>query len=136
MSQRVRKVIAVSTPAPDQPGTAAEMARVLRERGIALKAVWAWPSGAGTTTVLSIPERVEELRALAAEEGRSIQEIPMVWLEGLDETGALWPFLALVGGAGINIRAMMSVAVAGSFAAAFQFGDEATVDRVIGLWGA
>jgi len=135
MSQKVMKVIAVSTEVPDEAGTAAAMAIALRERGIGLKAVWARPSGRGMTTVVSIPEKIEQLRALAAEEGRTIQEVPMVWLEGSDETGALCPFLTKVGEARINIHAMTSLAVAGGFAGVFEFADEGTVDRVVALVG-
>ncbi len=133
MSEKVMKVIAVSTEVPDQVGMAAGMAAALRERRIGLKAVWSRSSDSGMTTVISIPEKIEELRALAAEERRSIEEIPMVWLEGPDEIGALYPFLAKVGEARINIQAMISLAVAGSFAGVFEFADEAAVDRVVAL---
>jgi len=135
MSQKVSKVMAVSTQAPDQPGTAAGMAAVLRDRGIGLKAVWGWPEGDGMSTIVSIPEQVEQLRALAAAEGRVIEEIPMVWLEGPDETGALCGFFEKVGAAGINIGAMIALGVSDSFAAVFSFADEATVDRVVALMG-
>jgi hypothetical protein len=135
MSENVMKVIAVSTEVPDQVGMAAGMAAVLRERHIGLKAVWSRSSDSGMTTVVSIPEKIEDLRALAAEEGRRIEEIPMVWMEGPDEAGALYPFLAKVGEAHINIHAMIALAVAGSFAGVFEFADEATVDRVVALLG-
>lgn len=135
MSEKVMKVIAVSTEVPDQVGTAAGMAAVLRERRIGLKAVWSRSSGSGMTTVVSIPEKIEDLRALAAEEGRTIEENPMVWLEGPDEIGALYPFLAKVGEAHINIQAMIALAVSGRFAGVFGFADEATVDRVVALLG-
>lgn len=135
MVQKVMKVVAVSTEAPDRPGTAAQMATVLKQRGVNLKALWAWPAGEGMTRVVGIPEHLEQLRALAAEEGQVIQETPMVWLEGPDEVGALTDFLAKVAGAGINIVKMHALAVGGQFAAVFGFADEQTVDRVIALMG-
>ncbi|MCE5238266.1 hypothetical protein LLH23_07210 [bacterium] len=135
MAQKVMKVIAVKTQAPDQPGTGAKMAAALRDRGIALKAMWGWSAGGGMSTMVCIPEKVEELRKLAAEAGLTIEEVPMVWLEGADETGALVGFLEQTSAAGINVGKVMAIGAGGSFGAAFGFADEATVDRVIALMG-
>jgi len=135
MSQSVMKVTAVVTEAPDQPGVSAQMAAVLRERGIGLRAVWAWPAGGGMTTVVSIPEDIAALRTLAAEEGRTTQEVSLAWLEGPDEVGALCDFLAKVGQAGINIVSLHALAVGGRFAAAFRFESEQQLDQVVALTG-
>lgn len=135
MSQKVKKVIAVQTQTPDQPGTGAQMAGILRDRHVALKALWGWPSEGGMSTLVCLPEKPAELRKVAAEYGQAIKEIPMVWLEGPDETGALSDFLTRVANAGINIRKMMAIGAGGSFGAVFGFADEATVDRVVALMG-
>ncbi len=135
MSLKVMKVVAISAQVPDQPGMAAQVAAALRERGIALKALWGWPSGAGTATLVGVPENPAALKALAASEGYAVTETPMVWVEGPDETGALCPFLTRVCNAGINIRKMMAIGAGGTFGALFGFEDEETVDRVIALMG-
>lgn len=134
MVQKVEKVIAVSTEVPDQAGTVAGMAAVLREQGIGVKAVWACSAGTSTVMIVSIPQEIEPLRRLAAQEGRTIKETPMVWIEGPDETGALCSFLTRVGQAGISIHAMVALATVGSFAGVFEFADGATVDRVVALF--
>jgi len=135
MGQKVMKVIAATAQIPDQPGTMAQMMAMARDRGLAIKAICAWPSGEGMTTVVGIPEHIEEARKMAAEDGKPFEESAMVWLEGADETGALCDFLDKVAAAGINVSTIVAVGAGGSFGAAIGFADEATVDRVVALMG-
>ena len=133
MALTVKKVTAVSVDVEDTPGVAAKMTAKLREAGINLKALAGWPEGEGRATVMVIPEDVDALRNLAAQESVATTEEALVWVEGPDEVGALGDFTDKLAAANINIVTCHALAAGVNFAAVFSFADEATVDRVIEL---
>ena len=136
MAQTVQKVVAVTAQTQDAPGVLAQIMATLRDEGIALKAACGWQEQAGQATLLAIPPDLPAPRSLAAREGVSIREKPVVWVEGPDETGALCDFTAKLAANGVNIVTCHAIAAGDSFAAIFTFSDEQTVDRVLELTGA
>ncbi len=133
MALTVKKVTAVSVDVEDTPGVAAKLTAKLRKAGIDLKALAGWPKGEGQATVMVIPEDVDALRNLAAQESVTTTEEAVVWVEGPDEVGALCDFTDKLAAGNINIVVCQALGVGGNFAAVFSFADEATADRVIEL---
>ncbi len=135
MAQTAMKVTAVSIEVEDKPGVAAQIMATLREAGINLKALAGWSKGDGHAVIMAIPEDLAALRALAAQEGVETTEKALVWVEGLDEMGALCDLTAKLAGENINIVTSHALGVGGNFAAVFSFESEQIVDQVVQLVG-
>lgn len=133
MALTVKKVTVVSTEVEDAPGVAAKLTAKLREAGINLKALAGWSKGDGRAVIVCIPEDLAALRALAAQEGVETTEKALVWVEGLDEIGALCDFTDKLAGENINIVTCHALGVGGNFAAVFSFESEQIVNQVIQL---
>ena len=101
--------------ADDRPGTGADLGRRLRDEGVNLLALSAFPAGGGRTQVDLIPEHPDQLVKAAKKLNLSIGEPKVAFLiQGTDRPGAMGEVLNRLGAANINVRATLGVASGGN----------------------
>jgi len=109
MATTIRKVGYFKLSAPNKPGVGALLLQTLREGGVNLLAMTAFPAGKGCQVDL-VPEKAAKLQAVAKQLGAKLSKEKTGFLvQGKDGTGVLLPILQTLGDAGISITAIDAV---------------------------
>ena len=99
----------------DRPGTGADLGRRLKEEGVNLLALSAFPLTAGKTQVDIVPEHPDEFIKAARKLNLAIGEPKVAFLiQGTDTPGAIGEVMNRLGAANVNIRASLGVAGGGN----------------------
>jgi len=114
MTDAVRRIEYYYTTLPDSPGEGSRLASVLRDAGVNLVAMLAFPIGGGRSQVDLVPdgpESTEALRRAAGQAGVELSEAKRAFLvQGDDRPGATAEHFAKLAAAGINVTAAAGVA--------------------------
>jgi len=108
---------------PDRPGELAALAGRLRAADVNLLALRATPDTSvdGDRSVIDcVAESAEQFRAFAESAGLAVAEEPVVYVEGVDEPGALRHILEQVALAGVNVSGIEAVSFAGRYGAVIR----------------
>jgi hypothetical protein len=109
MPDTIRKVDYYYVTAPDKPGEGARVFSALRDAGVNLLAVHAFPS-ARRSQIDVVPADAVAFLAAAKSAGLKLSKPKTVFLiEGDDRVGAIAPTLSRLGAAGINVIAVSAV---------------------------
>ncbi|OLC10461.1 MAG: hypothetical protein AUH41_02975 [Gemmatimonadetes bacterium 13_1_40CM_66_11] len=109
MPDTIRKVDYYYVTAPDKPGEGARIFGVLRDAGVNLLAIHAFPS-ARKSQIDVVPADAVAFLSAAKNAGLKVSKPkPMFLIEGDDRVGALAPILSRLGAAGINVTATSAV---------------------------
>lgn len=113
MANRIRKVDYFKTMTPNRRGQGARLLGMLREEGVNLLALLAFPERGGSQVDL-VPENRTALRQAARRAGVRLSARQTVFLlEGTDRTGAVVPVLDRLAAAGINVTAVAAARAGG-----------------------
>jgi len=108
-------------PLADKPGALAALAGRLRAADVNLLSLRALPATPGQEAMIGcVPESADQFRAFAESADLTPTETPVVWVEGVDETGALRHMLEQVASAGVNISSIEAVSFAGRYGAVIR----------------
>lgn len=108
-------------PLADRPGALAGLAARLRAADVNLLAIRALPENGGEFAIIGcVPESADQFREFAESAGLAVTEQPVVWVEGVDETGALRHILEQVASAGVNLSSIEAVSFAGRYGAVLR----------------
>ena len=122
--------------APDRPGEAARLLRVLQEEGVNLLALSGFPSGRRTQVDL-VPEDPARLRAVARRQRWKLTGPKKVLLiTGEDRIGAMVEIAEKLAGAKINIVATQAVATGPGVFGSILWVAPADVRRAVKVLGA
>jgi hypothetical protein len=103
---------------PDRPGELAALAGRLRAADVNLLALRATPEPGGDRSMVDcVAESAEQFRAFAESAGLAVAEEPVIYVEGVDEPGALRHILEQVARGGVNVSGIEAVAFAGRYGA-------------------
>lgn len=129
MADEVRKVGYRYVTIPNRPGEGARVLGALRDAGVDLLAVHAFPRGDGAQLdlVAADPAELERTAADAGLELSATKDALLV--RGEDRPGAAAALLEALGGAGINVTAMDAVAAGAGRYGALIWVDQGDVDR-------
>jgi hypothetical protein len=109
MPDTIRKVDYYYITAPDKPGEGAKVFSALRDAGVNLLAVHAFPS-ARRSQIDVVPADAVAFLAAAKSAGLKVSKPKTVFLiEGDDRVGAIVPTLSRLGAAGINVTAVSAI---------------------------
>lgn len=109
MATSIRKVGYYKLRTPNKPGVGALLLQTLREGGVNLLAMTAFPEGKGCQVDL-VPEKAAKLKAVAKQlTAKLSQEKTGFLVQGKDGTGVLLPILQTLGDAGIGITAIDAI---------------------------
>lgn len=111
MKDQVFRVEYFALTADDRPGTGAELGRRLRDEGVNLLALSAFPLSDGKTQVDVVPEHPDQFLRAARKLNLAPSEPKIAFLvQGTDRAGALGEVMNRLGAANVNIRATLGVA--------------------------
>ncbi len=99
----------------DRPGAGLAIAKELKGANVALVGLWGYTRQSGQAEAYLIPKNPEKLRKVWSASGRMFSEETGLFLKGTDKTGALVKSLDAIAQAGINVRAVLAVAVGGKY---------------------
>ena len=109
MPDTIRKVDYYYVTAPDKPGEGAKLFAKLRDAGVNLLAIHAFPS-ARRSQIDVVPADAVAFLAAAKAAGLKVSKPKTVFLvEGDDRVGAMAQLLARLGASGINVTATSAV---------------------------
>ena len=115
MKDQVFRVEYFALTAEDRPGAGAELGRRLKEEGVNLLAMSAFPLNAGRTQVDIVPEHPEQFLRAAKKLNLAVGEPKIAFLiQGTDRPGAVSEIMNRLGAANVNIRATLGVASGGN----------------------
>jgi hypothetical protein len=115
MKDQVFRVEYFAITANDRPGIGADLGRRLKEEGINLLAISAFPTTPGKTQVDLVPEHPDQLIKGAKKLGLNLGEPKIAFLiQGTERIGAMGEVLARLGAANINIRATLGIGAGGN----------------------
>lgn len=110
MAETVREVPYYYITASNKPGEGAALAAMLKEAGVSLLAVHAFPERRRVQVDI-VPEDARAFTAAARKAKLKLSPRKKAFLvEGTDRTGALIPILGKLADAGINITAITAIA--------------------------
>ena len=110
MKDQIFRVEYFAITADDRPGIGADLGRRLRDEGVNLLALSAFPLAAGKTQVDLIPEHPETFLKAAKKLNLTPGEPKIAFLiQGSDRPGAMGDVLNRLGAANINVRATSGV---------------------------
>jgi len=99
----------------DKPGTGADLGRHLKEEGVNLIALSAFPVSPGKTQVDIVPEQPDLFLRAARKLNLVLGEPKVAFLiQGTDRAGAIGEIMKRLGAANVNIRASLGVSAGGS----------------------
>lgn len=105
-------------PLADRPGALAALAGRLRAADVNLLSIRALPEAPGAHARLGcVPESADQFRAFADSASLDVTEHPVIYVEGVDASGALRHILEQVATAGVNITSIEAVSFAGRYGA-------------------
>ena len=110
MATTARKVAYFYFTAPDKPGEGTRLLGKLRDSGVNLLAVHAFPTGGGKSQIDVVPIDEPLFQDAAKKAGLEISERRTAFLiEGDDRPGAVAELLQKLGAAGVNVTALDAV---------------------------
>lgn len=110
MATTARKVGYFYFTAPDKPGEGTRLLGKLRDSGVNLLAVHAFPTGGGKSQIDVVPIDEPVFREAAKKAGIETSERRTAFLiEGDDRPGAVAALLEKLGAAGVNVTALDAV---------------------------
>ncbi|HEV8041597.1 MAG TPA: hypothetical protein VGP62_22160 [Bryobacteraceae bacterium] len=110
MQQTVTKVEHYSAAIPNQMGEGARVLGALRDAGINLIALWAYPSGSGIAQLEMIAPRGAAFPKTAKKAGLQISaKQTAFFVNGEDYPGAVADTLSKLANAGINVGAVQAI---------------------------
>lgn len=120
-------------PLDDCPGALASLTGRLRAADVNMLTIRARPQREGGARVGCVPESADQFRNFAESASLDADESPVVWVEGIDETGALRHVLEQVASAGVNVKAIEAISFAGRYGAVLRVapGDWPTVLSIV-----
>ncbi|HLJ59728.1 MAG TPA: hypothetical protein VKZ50_08350 [bacterium] len=122
--------------ATDKPGEGARVLRHLREAGVNLAVLHAFPSGR-RTQIDFVPTSGASLKAAArSAKWKVVGPKKAFVIEGDDRVGALAEYFAMLGDAGVNITAVSAVTAGAGRFGAILWVDPHNVKRTAKLLGA
>lgn len=136
MKDQVFRVEYFAFTADDKPGTGADLGRHLKEEGVNLIALSAFPVSPGKTQVDLVPEQPELFLKAARRLGLVLGEPKVAFLiQGADRPGAIGEIMKRLGAANVNIRATLGVSAGGNRYGALVWVNQQDVElasRVLG----
>jgi len=115
MKDQVFRVEYFALTAEDRPGAGADLGRRLKDEGVNLLAMSAFPLTAGRTQVDIIPEHPDQFLRAAKKLNLAVGEPKIAFLiQGTDRPGAVSEIMNRLGAANVNIRATLGVASGGN----------------------
>ncbi len=106
---------------PDRPGELAALAGRLRAADVNLLSIRATPEAPGDRAIVDcVAESADQFREFARSADLAVTEQPVIYVEGVDEPGALRHILEQVAGAGVNVAAIEAVSFAGRYGAVLR----------------
>ena len=115
MKDQVFRVEYFALTTEDRPGAGAELGRRLKDEGVNLLAMSAFPLTAGRTQVDIVPEHPEQFVKAAKKLNLAVGEPKIAFLiQGTDRPGAVSEMMNRLGAANVNIRASLGVASGGN----------------------
>jgi len=122
MPDTISKVDYYSMFLPNQPGEGALHLSILSEAGVSLSGLWGYPVGGGAATIDLIPADTAAFKRAVKKAGLKVSDKKSAFLvQGKDRPGAVAAWLAILGAAGINVRAAQAVcAGSGRYGAVIQ----------------
>ena len=125
MKDQVFRVEYFALTMDDKPGVGAEFGNKLKQEGINLLGLSAFPVSPGKTQLDLIPEHPDQLTKAANKLGVKLGPPKVAFLiQGTDRTGAMGEVLGRLGSAKINARASLGVGAGGN-----RFGGLIWVDQ-------
>lgn len=121
MGHSIRQVTAVVMQVEDRVGVLNRVLCVLRDAGVNMLAI-ASQRRQGTA-LMAIPEDVNTVRELAAEQGVHLTSRQVFLIEGDDRVGALCDITKSIADAGINIEDVAALSAARRYAAVLTVAD-------------
>lgn len=110
MADQVTKVDHYSAEILNKVGEGARLLSALRDRGVNLIALWAYPSGARKTQIELIPESSAGFAKAAKKAGLNVgKKQTAFFINGEDHPGAVAETLAKLAQAGINVGAAQAI---------------------------
>ena len=111
MREHVFRVEYFALTIEDRPGAGAELGRHLKDEGVNLIAMSAFPLTAGRTQVDIVPEHPDQFLRAAKKLDLALGEPKVAFLiQGTDRPGAIGEVMNRLGAANVNIRATLGVA--------------------------
>jgi hypothetical protein len=136
MATTARKVSYFYFTAPDKPGEGTRLLGKLRDAGVNLLAVHAFPTGGGKSQIDVVPLDEPLFPDAAKKAGLKISERKTAFLiEGDDRPGAVADLLQKLGAAGVNVTALDAVK-AGPRYGSILWVKESDVDKAARALGA
>lgn len=115
MKDQVFRVEYFALTAEDRPGAGAELGRRLKDEGVNLLAMSAFPLTAGRTQVDIVPEHPDQFVRAAKKLNLAVGEPKIAFLiQGTDRPGAVSEIMNRLGAANVNIRATLGVSSGGN----------------------
>ena len=137
MKDQVSRVEYFALTAEDRPGAGAELGRRLKDEGVNLLALSAFPLTAGRTQVDIVPEHPEAFLRAAKKLNLAVGEPKIAFLiQGTDRPGAIAEVMNRLGAANINIRASLGVGSGGNRYGGILWVDQQNVDLAARALGA
>jgi hypothetical protein len=115
MKDQVFRVEYFAITVDDRPGIGADLGRRLKDEGVSLLALSAFPIAAGKSQVDIIPEHPEPFMRAAKKMNLTLGEPKIAFLiQGSDRPGAMGEVLNRLGAANVNVHATLGVAGGGN----------------------
>src|SRR6266545_6812991 len=115
MNDQVFRVEYFALNADDRPGIGADLGRRLKDEGVNLLALSAFPLPTGKVQVDLVPEHPDQLAKAAKKLNLTLGEPKVAFLvQGTDRPGAMAEVMHRLGAANVNIRATLGVASGGN----------------------
>src|SRR5262245_10456208 len=106
MADKIRRVDYFYVNMPDRPGEGARILGALKEAGVNLLSLTAFPSGQGTTQVDFVTEDSDGLTKAAKGLGQALSERKRAFfVQGDDRAGAAAEIFKKLANAGVNVHA-------------------------------
>jgi|LSQX01.1.fsa_nt_gb hypothetical protein len=121
MGHTIRQVTAAVIQVTDEVGVLHRVLCVLRDAGVNMLAI-ASQRRQGTA-LMAIPEDVDTVRSLAAQQGVHLQTRQVFLIEGDDRVGALCEITKAIADAGISIEDVAALSASHRYAAVITFAD-------------
>ena len=123
--------------ADDQPGKGGDLGSRLKQEGVNLLGLLAFPTGNGKVQVDLVPEHPEDLKKAAKKIGLTLGEPKVAFLaQGTDRAGAMGEILSRLGTAKVNVRATAGVGAGGNRYGALLWVKQADVETASRALGA
>ncbi len=119
----------------DQPGALLSAMQDLKTKSISLKGLWGFSKQGGEADLFVIAKDTDKVKNIWTTSGMAIEEGTAFFLKGTDKAGALLKSLEALANAGVNIIAIMGVAVSGKYGSMLWV-DNADIEKATKALGA